>query len=238
MREEAPPQSSNFRGPAQTLGGDDAPSRSVDDPEANRPPAPQVVKRRLHFWENGFSVDDGPLYDINKPENAEILKMIHKGRAPLNIMNVEPNSEVDVSVEEHHGPYVQPKQKYQPFAGQGQRLGSPTVSAQGEPAAPRLNNPPRSQSGAQSAPVTIDSDQPTISLQIRLGDGTRLVSRFNTTHTIGDVYEFVSASSPASSARPWALMTTFPSRELTDMTVQLGDTSDLKKGGVVVQKWK
>jgi len=75
-------------------------------------------------------------------------------------------------------------------------------------------------------------------LQIRLGDGTRLQSRFNTTHTVGDVYDFVARASPSSQAREYALMTTFPSKELTDKAQVLGDMSEFKRGGVVVQKWK
>ena len=33
-------------------------------------------------------------------------------------------------------------------------------------------------------------------------------------------------------------MTTFPSKELDDKAMVLGDMSDFKRGGVVVQKWK
>ena len=76
----------------------------------------------------------------------------------------------------------------------------------------------------------------TITLQIRLGDGTRLQSRFNTTQTIGDVYDFVSRA--ASTTRAYALMTTFPSKELDDKSLVLGEIGDFKRGGVVVQKWK
>ncbi|KAI7270947.1 hypothetical protein KC335_g5317, partial [Hortaea werneckii] len=86
--------------------------------------------------------------------------------------------------------------------------------------------------------VNVDESQPTVQLQIRLGDGTRISSRFNTTHTIGDVYDFVSRASTESNQRPWALMTTFPSKELEDKKLVLGDMTDFKRGGVVVQKWK
>ena len=84
----------------------------------------------------------------------------------------------------------------------------------------------------------VDESQPTVVLQIRLGDGTRLTSRFNTTNTVGDVYRFVNAASPISQSRPWALMTTFPSKELDDQNSVLGDLAEFKRGGVVVQKWK
>ena len=86
--------------------------------------------------------------------------------------------------------------------------------------------------------MSIDESQPTIQMQIRLGDGTRLASRLNTTHTIGDIYSFVNRASAASQQRPYALMTTFPSNELSDHSQVLGDMSDFKRGGVVVQKWK
>ena len=71
-------------------------------------------------------------------------------------------------------------------------------------------------------------------IQIRLGDGTQLRSRFNTTSTVGDLYGFVTASSPGQ--RGFVLMTTFPSKELADKDAPLSET-ELRKGGVVVQKW-
>ena len=74
-------------------------------------------------------------------------------------------------------------------------------------------------------------------MQVRLGDGTRLSSRFNASHTIGDVYDFVGTASPASSERAWVLMTTFPSKELSDKGARLGELGEFRRGGVVVQKW-
>jgi hypothetical protein len=39
----------------------------------------------------------------------------------------------------------------------------------------------------------VDESQPTTSIQLRLGDGTRLVAKFNHTHTVGDIRRFVDA---------------------------------------------
>lgn len=232
------PPANHFTGTARTLGGDDAPSQTIEptiNPLAAR--FPDRVERILHFWNDGFSVDDGDLYSTSDPHNAEILNGIRQGRAPLSIMNVQPGQEVDVEIKQHEGNYVKPKQKYKPFGGQGNRLGSPTPGdsltstpnrAVSVPTAPS-NEPPK---------VDIDESQPVISLQIRLGNGTRLPGRFNASHTIGDVYSFVTATSPESQTRQWALMTTFPSKELTDHAVKLGDIPDFRRGGVVVQKWK
>ncbi|THC91640.1 hypothetical protein EYZ11_008888 [Aspergillus tanneri] len=229
------PRPSYFTGTARTLGGDDTPSRVIDAPGGSMPQQPQRVQRTLHFWADGFSVDDGDLFNSDDPRNAEILEGIRRGRAPLSIMNVQPGQEVDVEIKQHEEKYVKPKRKYKPFAGLGQRLGSPTPGVQGPTpsAAPATSEP-----DPEPPKPTVDESQPTLTLQVRLGDGARLVSRFNTTHTIGDVYQFVSAASPANQGRPWVLMTTFPSKELTDKEAVLGDLAEFKRGGVVVQKWQ
>lgn len=148
---------------------------------------------------------------------------------------------MDVKLEQHSEKYVQPKKKYMPFGGGGQRLGSPTPGASSrttEPAtAPAPAAAPASAATTPAAALDVNESQPTLSLQIRLGDGTRLPARFNTTHTIGDVYSFVTASNSQSQSRSWVLMTTFPSKELSDKSQVLGDLSEFKRGGVVVQKW-
>ncbi|PSN75412.1 SEP-domain-containing protein [Corynespora cassiicola Philippines] len=244
------PQTSRFTGTGMTLGGDDAPSRAIPDPNAAAVAPPPRAHRELHLWQDGFSVDDGPLFRYDDPANARTLEMINTGHAPLNILNVEHGQEVDVEVHAHKDEkYKQPKKKYVPFAGTGQRLGSPTPGASSTPPPPAApaaaaaaaaapsSTTPASGSGQQPS-VTIDSSVPTVTLQIRLGDGTRLSSRFNTTHTVGDVYGFVNAASTTSQQRDYALMTTFPSKELTDKAQVLGDMAEFKRGGVVVQKWK
>lgn len=239
----APPAAarSNFSGAARTLGGDDTPSEKIEDPNQQRPQPATRVQRILHFWNDGFSVGEGDLYRSDDPRNAEILDGIRQGRAPLSIMDVKPGQEVDVDIKQHQENYVRPKPKYKPFGGSGQRLGSPTPGSDSAATASPTPNPPAAASTTTSGPPQnphIDESQPTVTLQIRLGDGTRLSSRFNTTQTIGDVYSFVTAASPDSVAREWVLMTTFPSKELTDKSAVLGDLAEFKRGGVVVQKWK
>lgn len=234
--------SSRFSGTARTLGGDDTPSQVIQDPTPRMPPREPRVERHLHFWLDGFSVDDGPLYRSDDPANAGYLTMIREGHAPLAIMNVTTHQEVDVKLVQHQEKYVAPKKKYKPFSGSGQRLGSPTPGAGSSTyseaaAAPASAKEPESAGGAKST-VDVDESEPVITLQIRLGDGTRLSSRFNTTHTIGDVYDYVYASNAESRGRLWVLMTTFPSKELSDKEVALGDLTEFKRGGVVVQKWK
>ncbi|KAL3462534.1 P-loop containing nucleoside triphosphate hydrolase protein [Aspergillus heterothallicus] len=236
LDDDPEPRRNYFTGPARTLGGDDTPSRVIDAPSAPaQPQIPQRVRRTLHFWADGFSVDDGDLYRSDDPQNADILNSIRQGRAPLHIMNAQHGQDVDVDIKQHDEKYVRPKPKYKPFAGKGQRLGSPTPGIrEPAPSAPT----PAAQTSNEPPKPDVDESQPLVTLQIRLGDGTRLTSRFNTTHTIGDVYSFVSAASPQSQNRPWVLLTTFPSKELSDKAAVLGDLAEFKRGGVVVLSGK
>ena len=241
--QEAPSQRSTFQGAAQTLGGDDVPSRRI--PAANEPASrPRGLETRiLHLWQDGFSVDDGPLYRYDDPANARMLDQINSGSAPIGILNVEPGQDVDVKLDPHRDQkYVQPKKTAKAFAGSGTRLGSPTPGPSTSNASNENAKIPQdtsSQNAASAAPsVTLDESQPTITLQIRLADGSRLPSRFNPTHTIGDVYSFVNNASVASAQRAYSLATTFPTKELNDKSQTLGDMAEFKRGGVVVQKWQ
>lgn len=235
---------SRFTGTAHTLGGDDTPSQVIEDPNASKPREIPCVKRVLHFWEDGFSVDDGPLHRSDDPANAKTLRMIRSGTAPLELMNVERGQEVDVQLQTHPEKYQQPKKKYNPFSGGGQRLGSPTPGPgsgleESKPNPATAANTSITPTGSVAPTVDLNDSEPIISLQIRLGDGTRLVSRFNVTHTIGDVYSFVAAATPSGQEeRAWVLMTTFPSKELQNKAQVLGDLAEFRRGGVVVQKWQ
>jgi UBX domain-containing protein 1 len=228
------PKKSHFTGSARTLGGDDAPSREI--PAAPQPRGrAERVERVLHFWQDGFSIDDGDLYRFDDSRNAEILNSIRQGRAPLNIMNVQPGQEVDVEIKQHDEKYVKSKKKYKPFGGSGQRLGSPTPGVSSMPGAFTPETP--APASAVAAPPTpeVDESKPTVTLRISLGSGTRLTSRFNTDQTIGDVYDFVRRAEPG--GREFVLQTTFPTTDLTDKTKVLGEMADFKRGGSVVQRY-
>ena len=221
-----------------TLGGDDAPSQMIPDPQARAPEPGQTQTRILHLWEEGFSIEDGPLRRFDDPQNAADLQMIRQGRAPLHLMGVRADQPVDVQLIKHDEKYKAPPKVYKPFSGSGQRLGSPTPGGSGT-STPALTAPAVSSSSPSStAPeVDLDSSQPSITLRIQLGNGTRLPARFNTTHTIGDVYGFVERALPESNVRPWVLATTFPNKDHTDKGSVLGEVAEFKRGGTVVQKW-
>lgn len=229
---------SRFRGSGQTLGGDDTPSQVIPDPNPQSA-QPETATRVLHIWEDGFSVEDGPLLRFDDPSNAADLRLIQSGRAPLHLMNVRNDQHVDVQLHKHNGPYRAPPKVYKPFGGSGQRLGSPTPGGSSNTTTQiPTSTPIQATSNSTATPeVQVDSSQPTLTLRIQLANGTRLPAKFNTTHTVGDVYDFIGRAYPGSSERAWVLATTFPNKDHTEKSQVLGEMPEFKKGGTAVQKW-
>lgn len=230
---------SRFRGAGVTLGGEGVESRTIPDPHGSMSASnAEPQERVLHIWQDGFSIDDGELRRFDDPANRADLQMIQSGRAPLHLMNVQHDQPVDVKLHQHETPYKPQPKKYKPFSGTGQRLGSPVPGApSGQPAPTSRPSAVQSPTNAPAQVPEIDSSQPTISVRIQLPDGTRLPARFNTTNTLGDVYDFVQRASPETQGRAWVLVTTFPNKEHTNKELVLGDMAEFKKGGTAVVKW-
>lgn len=238
--ESSSASTSRFRGSGQTLGGDDTPSQTIPDPQPQaRDPGP-VQTRVLHLWEDGFSIGDGELRRFDDPQNAAELQLIREGRAPLHLMDVTPEQPIDVQLMKHNENYKPQPKVYKPFSGGGQRLGSPTPGASSSSTMTSTPAPAPAAAASTSTSVPepeIDTSVPTVSLRIQLANGSRLPARFNTTQTIGDVYEFIGRATSNTNARPWVLATTFPSKDHTDKSLALGDVAEFKRGGTAVQKW-
>ncbi|KAJ3204437.1 hypothetical protein HDU82_005844 [Entophlyctis luteolus] len=231
--------------PAPTSPSAQAPSASDVQVPLRQPPEPELVTRRLTFWQDGFTLEDGPLLRYDDPANQEALQLINSGRAPISLLNVLPGQPVDMQVAHRmQDPYsekeakamaaaIAAQQKKKPatvaaFSGAGYRLGNENAST----AADLPGSYPSTSTSAPSASTSsglpsleVDSTQPVTSLQIRLADGTRMVARMNHSHTVGDVRRFIASSYRQS--RPWAIMTTFPNRDLTD------DLQTLKDAGLI-----
>ncbi|KAK8067347.1 UBX domain-containing protein 1 [Apiospora hydei] len=252
-----PSTPSTFRGSGQTLGGEGVASRTIPDPSASRSPAgaaggrnqpasnAQVQERVLHLWRDGFSIDDGPLRRFDDPENADALRMIQQGRAPVHLMNVRYDEPLDVKLQQHEENFRQLPKVYKPFSGEGRRLGSPVpgdggaasaAAASTTPAAAASSSTSSSAAATSSSAVAVDDSQPTIMIRIQMPDGTRLPARFNTTHTVNDVYEFIVRSSPELRAGGWVLATTFPNKDHTEKELVLGEMAEFKKGGTAMVK--
>jgi len=87
------------------------------------------------------------------------------------------------------------------FSGQGQSL--------------RSSEPPSSSGSVPTLrTVEVNDSLPVTMVQIRLHDGTKVVGRFNHTHTVGDIKSFIEHAWPC--GKPFNLLTSFPPTILGD----------------------
>ncbi|GAN10794.1 SEP-domain-containing protein [Mucor ambiguus] len=225
-----------YTGSGYRLGSEDEPS-TLAQPATSASPAEnddeddlEPVTRHLTFWRNGFSVDDGPLYLFSDPANQEMLTAINSGRAPLHLLNVRHGQPVEVRVvkriDEDYTP--PPKAPPKPFEGAGNRLGSPAAYTAPSPA------PGAFPTSSNATAPTVDESQPTTSIQIRLGDGSKVIAKLNHTHTIADVRQYIESTHPTS--RPYILQTTFPVKELQDNNQSIKEAGLLNS--VIVQRYQ
>lgn len=116
------------------------------------------------------------------------------------------------------------------FQGMGRTLGSSSTSTEPtEAITTSLTTAPPPAMGL----VVVDT-LPSTSIQLRLADGTRMVSRFNYHHTLRDIRAFIDASRPGGS-RTYQLQTVgFPPKQLTDLdqTIEQAGLAN----SVVIQK--
>jgi len=246
-----PPDSENgvtsrsgaFSGAGHTLGSDEVPSTLVPDPNAAPDPAEETAIRRLTFWRNGFTVEDGELMRYDDPHDAQILEEIHSGRAPPSVLNVLPGQPVELRVAKRTTEdYVAPRGTGV-FTGSGNRLGAPVPFTESSsmpgsfPSTSIITSTPAAALDRESVSTRFEVDQtlPTTSVQIRLADGTRMVCRMNYTHTVQDLRNFINASRPENLTRPYTIGTTFPNRTLDDNSVTIKDAG--LANSVVVQRW-
>ncbi|KHJ97512.1 UBX domain protein [Oesophagostomum dentatum] len=124
------------------------------------------------------------------------------------------------------GLYEPPKLK--PFQGTGVRLGavvpqvvsssatsSSSKAAPAPPAKDFLDSPDPDENVAKAqADVNLDTNSPVTQVQIRLPNGQRVSGRFNHSHTVFAVRNFLATAHPDMAATEFQLMTTFPNKQL------------------------
>ena len=189
----------------------------------------------LRLWKNGFSIkgpdDSEELKSYSDPNNAKLLNSIAKGEIPDELAALAKGGKVNMDMEDHRDQdFVPPKKVMKPFSGSGQALGSPTPHL--------MTSQPASTGSTNQAPgpepsVKIDESQPITTLQIRLADGSRKVQKFNHSHTVSDIRQFV-ASIPGYEASTFQLQTNFPVKILTDDSQSIEEAQILN--AVIIQK--
>ncbi|PKU84808.1 plant UBX domain-containing protein 4 [Dendrobium catenatum] len=210
--------SRNFTGTGRLLSGESVPS--VVQP-------PENVVHNIYFWRNGFTVDDGPLRRFDDPANASFLESIKKSECPKELEPTDRRSAVHVNLIRREENCPEPVKRLSPFQGVGRTLGGGSSSSEPPPSS---SSPPTPFSG-----LSVDESLPLTSIQLRLADGTRMVSRFNIRHTIGDIRAFIDASRPGA-ARNYTLQTVgFPPKQLTDVSHTIEQAG--LANSVVIQKF-
>ncbi|ETN86844.1 SEP domain protein, partial [Necator americanus] len=187
----------------------------------------------LFMWENGFSIDDGPLRSFEEPENRQFLESIMQGRVPAELLAAHPRRRIDLRMQRRSGPYEPPKLK--PFQGTGVRLGAVVPQIVSSPAAPSSSSPTDHDNVAKAQDsVNLDVNSPVTQVQIRLPDGQRVSGKFNQSHTVSAIRHFLVTAYPDLAATAFQLMTTYPNKIIDDETVALKEAGLLN--AVVVVK--
>ncbi|CAL0334586.1 unnamed protein product [Lupinus luteus] len=221
---QEPPRSTSFTGTGRLLSGETVQSA---------PQQPEAVVHNIVFWSNGFTINDGPLRSLDDPENASFLESIKKSECPKELEPADRRSSVNVNLIRRNEKYPEPaRQQPVSFQGVGRTLGSSSTSVAPEPIAVStpLNGAP-----TPSAGLVVDQSLPSTSIQIRLADGTRLISHFNLNHTVSDIRGFVDASRPGAQRNYQLQMMSFPPKVLTDHTQTIEQAG--LANSVVIQKF-
>ena len=90
----------------------------------------------------------------------------------------------------------------------------------GTPASPATTEPPSTPAGPAPKPVNVDPRQPTGNVQVRLADGSRVVVRLNTFHTVAHVRQEVRSRQPQE-ARDFDLLTLGPPSKVLEDDLEL-----------------
>jgi len=218
---------------------------SSNDAPVQQPPEqpnrdePVVV--RVILWQDGFSIDDGPLRSFEEPASRQFLTSLQQGSIPPELQQQHRGRQIDLHMERRPIAFVPPKAK--PFSNQGQRLGSivpevvtidddgPSRSVLPKPSADEAKNLLES---AQNA-VGIDDSKPKGQIQIRQPSGERLIGEFNSTHTVEDVRSFIVSALPDFAFQPFQLHTTYPKKAIEDETQTVSDAGIFKAIVVMVK---
>lgn len=239
--EEVPQRT--FTGRGHRLGDTEGPSQDIEEEKDVGRNKPLKVSRKITFWKQGFTVEDGPLHRYDDPQNAHVLEDLIQGRVPVSLLDVEYGQDVDVSVfRKTNEDYVPPKTKTTGFRGEGVRLGSPVpgeLATVQEPVAEKAAEPVKqvAQASASSTESTKPASKSDVEapVQIRFANGKRVSHRFKISDATADVYTFV-RNHEYSEPRPFILSLAFPVSPIEDSS-ELTVAEAKLKNAVVVQRW-
>eukprot|EP01091_Cochliopodium_minus_P021558 TRINITY_DN992_c0_g1_i1.p1 TRINITY_DN992_c0_g1~~TRINITY_DN992_c0_g1_i1.p1 ORF type:complete len:352 (-),score=134.86 TRINITY_DN992_c0_g1_i1:43-1098(-) len=204
-----------FSGTGFKLGDSDKESQIFND----NPIPPKDLIRVITLYKNGFTVDDGPLRSNQDPSNKEFLQDVSSGHVPRELeREARGKGELKVDMVDKRGEdYVPPVKKLESFTGTGLTLGVTTTKI----------------TEVKDIKFTVDENQPFTEIRIRLGNGKTVVSKFNLTHTIGDIKNYVSEITNTPLFQ-FELMNSFPKEIFNDNNKTVKEAGLVK--GNILQK--
>lgn len=236
---------------------DDLKSKGVanESERRNGPPrAGETLTRvTIIMWENGITVkehppgapavpttsadrhDDVPLRSFTDPKTKEFVDALTSNRLPEEFGN-DRNKVYDFEVVDRRtqkwtpgNSSAAPQQPaHIPFSGEG-------FSLAGSKSGDSNSNGAGSFMVIGRDQAVVDKSQPTTKIQVRLGNGKRVVGVFNQSNTVADLYVFVEKNS-CTPGKGFNLVTVAPPvRTLVEMDMTLADAKLLNS--VVSQKF-
>lgn len=183
----------------------------------------------IRMWKNGFTINDGKLRDYTDAANRQFMDSVRKGELPSELQRTYEKEEVAVNVEDRKSEeYFLKKKQVDPFSGKGYRLGS---------AAPKVIKAVNGVEDGEEPDlpaVELNELEPSTNIKIWLADGKRIVQRFNTSHRISDVREFLEKIPWKSKRLPFTLATSFPLCDILDETITIQEAH--LQNAVLVQR--
>lgn len=224
--ENVEPRFHSFEGTGYRLG------QTSDDSVSVQSSSSGGVKKRekcddvtVKVYRQGFTVDDGELRSYEDPRNREFFESIQNNEIPSELRK-QGKSMVHVNVENHlDEEYVKRAPKFKAFTGSGHCLGSPApptsdeVTTTSTPAAAASATSTSSNADNEAkaiAALNVNQNDPSTMISVRLADGSRLSARFNLSHTVQDIRQYIETARPEYSGRSFMLLTTFPNKELSN----------------------
>jgi len=194
---EASSANRSFSGAGRALNSSEDTSVPDDQQQIDGP-----REHTITFYQNGFTVDDGPLRTMDDPANAAFLTDVNRGQMPEELMGTNPNGDGDVHVIDRSSePYKPPPVTVKPFQGEGRSMKSGADTSKSSSDAPT------------AAQLSVDEGKPATTLQIRLHDGSRKVVKANHSHTLLQLVQHIATFTPGVA---FELGIAFPRRTLTD----------------------
>ncbi|KAK0407133.1 hypothetical protein QR680_019020 [Steinernema hermaphroditum] len=171
---------------------------------------PQQVTLTLKLWEDGFSIDDGPLRRFDAPENVEFVAEVRRGCIPKELQLSHKGSRLDVRMMCMTRRFADPKRrvsfveegdthkrpKIAAFFGKGHLLGGPSGGDAPKPKKPKMR---------------ILSGQ---SVLICLPSGRRAATEFGPSETVADLRSYMLKIDPMLKNQPFRLINAATRREI------------------------